>query len=246
MLVLSTRVPLAIAFTTILVVACGSSDNGGVGNSGGAGSGIACDATTASTCGGRKCDAAIGCVDCVLDTDCGAGSPFCISGKCESCRTNADCGVAAPACWPRDGKCHAACTTNAGCPKDEEICDTGTGACVGCRANADCAAPKAICNAIGQRCVECGTNTDCPATAPRCAVAAGKCAQCLSNADCGVAAPVCDLDDFRCKAAPVCTTDAQCAAPTPICDTDRCVQCKDDKDCPATASKCRGKACVVP
>jgi hypothetical protein len=104
---------MAIGVTTALVVACGSSDGGGIGGGGPGGSGVACDPATASGCGGEKCDTALGCVECLGDTDCRAGEPFCTRGRCGACRVNADCGVAAPSCWPRDNKCHAACTSNA-------------------------------------------------------------------------------------------------------------------------------------
>lgn len=192
------RTGSVLVITTAVVVACGSSaSTGATGTSGG--SGIACDAAATSTCGSRKCDTVLGCVECLTDPDCGAGEPFCFGGKCAACRTNSDCGVSAPACYPKDGKCHAACTATTGCDADQKQCDVASGVCFGCRSNADCAAPKAVCNTTRAQCTECASNADCPASAPRCAGAEGKCAQCLSNADCGAAAPVCDLDDFKCK-----------------------------------------------
>src|SRR5689334_2541077 len=99
---------LVVGFAGVVVlVACGgSSSSPGDGSSGG---GAACTAAAATACGGRKCDAALGCVQCAADTDCGAGEPFCVHGSCGACRSNTDCGAAAPACWPGDHSCHPAC-----------------------------------------------------------------------------------------------------------------------------------------
>src|SRR5262245_29922654 len=123
----STMRATIVGITTVFVlIACGGSDSSSSNGS------AACDTTT---CGGtRKCDVALGCVECLVDGDCaGRGGPFCIRGSCEACRTNGDCGAAAPACWPGDGDCHPACTNDAGCPPNARFCDTASGICQGCR-----------------------------------------------------------------------------------------------------------------
>lgn len=262
---------VALALVVAVTGACGGSDAGVGSGNGGIGSPCATDVATA--CGAKKCDAALGCVQCLADTDCGAGDPFCIRGSCEACRTNADCGAAAPSCWPGDNKCHPACTSNAQCTGqgggDPRLCDTTTGACVGCNANTDCAAPRPICDAVSRRCVGCASNADCGAAAPRCDLAEGKCVQCLTGADCPAATPRCDPEEHVCRAAG-CTSDAQCAAPTPkcnvgsgscvqcvvradcagtpatpVCKDTRCVQCADDTDCPAATPKCKDRVCTT-
>ena len=143
-----------------LAIACGGSDStippgGGL-----------CPTTG---CGaGKTCDATLGCVECTTDLNCGGTTKFCVLGRCESCRTNADCGTAEPACFPKDHKCHAACTSNANCPGDAPICNVNTGVCVGCNVAADCngVSGKPLCNATTQQCVECATSANCPASAP--------------------------------------------------------------------------------
>ena len=175
-------------FVLIVVAACGGSSSTGPGD--GIPGGAACTANAATACGNRKCDASLGCVQCVADTDCGAGSPFCIRGSCGACRSNTDCGAAAPACWPGDHTCRPSCTAGTACGmKDTKVCDAATGACLGCQTAADCGAGEPICDATTKSCVACAVNSDCPATKPRCSPANGRCVACLSNADCGTAAP---------------------------------------------------------
>src|SRR4051812_5397465 len=119
---------LAVGVVAFVVVACGSD---GDDNSGLVGSGGGSFSCGAGACGGGKCDGALGCVQCLGDGDCGAGNPFCITGRCEACRSNTDCGAAAPACWPGDHDCHAKCTDNSQCPdRDTKLCDAALGACV--------------------------------------------------------------------------------------------------------------------
>lgn len=98
-----------------------------------------------------------------------------------------------------------ACTTSAGCPDDQPLCDTAAGLCRACAAGED------------RQCAE----RD-PAR-PRCA--ARRCAECLpeaapgESADCKAAAPVCD-SDARCRP---CRLHNECASGV-------CV--KDDRGAP--------------
>ncbi len=216
-----------------LAGACGGSSATTVG--GGPGAGLC----GAAKCGSRQCDPTLGCVDCTSDAQCGGGSKFCITGKCESCRTNVDCGVSAPACWPNDHTCHASCAAPGAqaCPGDAKLCDTATGQCLGCRTMTDCSPPDAICSAVTAQCVQCAVNKDCPASAPTC-LATGRCAQCLSNTDCSGSTPICDLQELKCRSG--CTSDATCAAPTAHCNIahNACVQCNTGADCAAPAPLC--------
>src|SRR5262249_51076127 len=133
-----------------------------------------CDTASATACSGqgRKCNPALGCVECIADTDCATGGrdPFCVRGRCEACRTNADCGVAAPICYPGDHRCHVSCAIDGGarCGLATPHCDTATGACVGCLAPTDCPPPAPLCESTTKACVVCEKNSDCPATRPKC------------------------------------------------------------------------------
>jgi hypothetical protein len=241
-----TRFAIAVACTTALVLACGSSGDEGTTNTGA----FACDTTT---CGNRKCDIALGCVSCLADTDCQPGAPRCVRGGCQACATNADCGVAAPSCWPSDNDCHTACTNDQSCPgtsapggRNLRFCDTSTGACLECKQNSDCPTNAPLCEIATGRCLECTQNSECPAARPRCIAGRGRCAECTSNADCGAAEPRCDLGDFECRSV-ACTTDAQCSGATPKCNvgSGNCVQCLVNTECPATAPICEEQRVCV-
>src|SRR5215471_12660290 len=121
---------MAFALGVLVVVAACGGGNGVTVSGPGAGS-VLCGANGTNGCGNRKCDAALGCVDCLANTDCPASGPICVRGSCGQCGTNADCPASTPACWPSDHTCHPACTANSSCPKDSQICDTTSGACVG-------------------------------------------------------------------------------------------------------------------
>src|SRR5262245_26659218 len=89
-----------------IVAACGGSNGTTVETTGGGGA--LCGPNGTNACGARKCDANLGCVECLADADCPAAERACITGRCEVCRTNAECGATSPtpACWPGDHKCH--------------------------------------------------------------------------------------------------------------------------------------------
>ena len=87
-----------------------------------------------------------------------------------ACTTNADCqdvpGPLAQACT--SGVCTDIdeCGTNADCPADRPLCESGQ--CLAeCGTNADCPADRPLCDA-GQCLAECDTNADCPADRPLC------------------------------------------------------------------------------
>jgi len=263
-----THLALATAAVLGIFVACSGSTGDGVISPGGTSgvSGTPCVGSAASACGGQKCDAALGCVECLVNGDCGAGKPICVRGRCGECQANVDCPATKPACWPADRECHVPCKTNDDCTSGGQgICDVGTGQCVGCRAAPDCSAAAPICDAASRRCVACAVNADCGAGKPFCAVARGRCVECLGTNDCGAANPYCHPDELACGQAP-CTSDAQCGgatsrcdtakgscvacvsaahcqAPTPVCSDSRCVECKDDVDCPAAKAKCKDRRC---
>ncbi len=221
----------------VVLVACGSDADNPTSVPGGAAG------SCATSCGSKKCDPQLGCVDCLVDGDC--GSKFCVLGKCEACRTNADCSGTTPSCWPGDHECHGSCGQGTACPNNAKLCDSATGACAACRTDADCpSGDERHCLATTGRCVACATVADCGAGVRAC-TAAGRCAECLSNADCPATAAVCDLEELKCKAG--CTSDAQCGGTKPKCDLRRseCVYCLGTSDCPPATPVCdEGKRCV--
>jgi hypothetical protein len=97
--------------------------------------------------GGKVCDAAGQCVECLGDTDCKAPTPFCVGGKCvdPTCtdgkiggsETDVDCGGACPPC--DNGK---KCGGNGDCKSN--YCSGGV--CAACVVDADCA-PDGFCQA---------------------------------------------------------------------------------------------------
>src|SRR5580704_6521099 len=164
-----------------ILLACGGSS--GTGTFGGS---ALCGVNGSNECNANQlCDAVLGCVDCVTNTNCPAAAPVCLDGACVECASNANCSGATPACWPSDRQCHAPCTTSATCPQNASVCEVSTGDCIGCASTSDCPADAKICDAATQQCVECEGNADCPAGAPRCLAREGRCVQCLSGADCG-------------------------------------------------------------
>ncbi|MBS2014540.1 MAG: hypothetical protein JST00_16760 [Deltaproteobacteria bacterium] len=277
-----------------LVIACGSSDGGGdpvtpTGDASPEGSTLSdatapdaandtttsgpCDPASAAACGARKCDVALGCVDCISDGDCTAAGrdPFCILGRCEACRTNNDCGTAQPVCLPADHRCGSSCIGDAAvtCRGDAPLCNTTTGACVGCRTASDCPATSPICEPTTSQCVACTQSSQCPAARPKCDLGRFECVQCVINADCP-AGQACD-GEGRCIVK--CTADTQCTNPnrakcnvatgacvecldatqcagkaaTPICDTNRsrCVQCVTNAQCGDGGTPfCKDSECI--
>ena len=85
---------LTCVCTLGLAQGCGDDDEGGFGGNVGI-CGDGCDL-------GKVCDGALGCVECLGDSDCGA--LVCIRGKCEDCRSGDECPVG-QSCFPRDHKC---------------------------------------------------------------------------------------------------------------------------------------------
>lgn len=242
----------------LTAASCGSSDDTGPGDEG-------------SDCsfGGKKCDlgcsATLGCVECVLDLDCGRDKPACVLGRCTQCSGNADCPTG-QACFPKDHRCEAACTTKADCGDgDEPFCNPLSGACVGCLVSADCEGGKRICEPTRSRCSECSVDLDCGGDKPICDLQDGECHECLVDAHCRGAAlcgadhkchevctldldcadlarPHCDVEKNSCVA---CLADTDCSAAAPLCDDKRrCVACRVDTDCPAALPACKDNACI--
>lgn len=186
---------------------------------------------------GTVCDAAIGCVECAGDGDCGATRPFCIEGRCEACAQTSDCGTGM-ACYPADGTCHPACTSNASCTDPHApLCNVDTGACVGCIQATDCPGEKPICDPANGQCAECASNGDCGASAPVCDLSDGECRECVVDGQCpdgGLCV------EHHCKE--ICHGDSDCGTAAPFCaPSGECVQCLVPKDCPATAPFCNAK-----
>jgi len=66
----------------VWAASCGGTDSGD-----GPNAPPTCDQSCPS---GRVCSSSLGCVECFLDADCGAGNPACIDGRC-GCSSDADC-----------------------------------------------------------------------------------------------------------------------------------------------------------
>src|SRR4029077_15221804 len=153
---------------------------------GGAPPGALCGPNSTMSCGsGQFCDPTLGCVNCLMDSQCPASMRWCLQGSCVQCKTNADCGSGTtPACYPADHSCHAACITSQQCQGNgASICNVTTGACVGCNPGHDCPTSQPVCDPVMQQCVQCASNTDCAGTStPACV--RSRCVQCATNADC--------------------------------------------------------------
>jgi hypothetical protein len=212
------------------------------------------------------------CEACRTNTDCGVAAPVCspVDNRCHlSCLSDAavTCVGQTPTCDTTTGAC-VGCVTGATCPADAPLCEPTTKTCVQCTANSECPATKPHCFAGNFTCVECATTADCTGgkvcdpfdhrctvictgdaqcggNTPKCDTATGACVQCLTKPDCAgtPATPLCDINRgdrcVHCIAAADCNADAG----TPICDKDRCVQCKDNKDCPGPNPNCDNGTC---
>jgi Cys-rich repeat protein len=103
------------------------------------------------------------------------------------CLANSDCGAGAPICDPGEFQCRAGCTDDAQCKAPTPRCNTALSRCVECSTAADCPATAKACNAEG-RCVACATNADCAAPTPLCDTNdLRRCVQCLQDRDCTTA-----------------------------------------------------------
>ena len=200
----------------------GGGGDGAVTEGGGGpmGSGALCGPNGRDDCGAfLLCNASLGCVECVQDSDCPAAAGRCLSGTCAGCRpAMSDCPGAGSACWGTDNECHPACGDGNACPAGS-MCDRTSGACVGCAGHSDCASGG--CSPATRKCVECLADSSCSGARPRCRALTGTCEACTSNEDCGHSAPICDPTTFTCRVG--CTTDAQCPGQQCHAPTAKCV-----------------------
>ncbi len=230
----------------VVAAACGGNTNG----SGSSGSGFPGGCSVAGQTCNVKCDASLGCVDCVKSSDCGVANPACVAGHCQQCASSADCKATGQACFPQNHKCQTACTGNPSCAGgNAPICDATTHACVGCSTAKDCPTNKPICSATTSQCVECASNTDCPLAKPVCDLGGGRCVVCLVDAHCPAATPACI--DQHCGQNP----NAGCAPGLVNCgngvcadlsaDVQHCGQCGQKCDTGA-GETCSSGHCVCP
>jgi len=125
------------------------------------------------------------------------------------------------------------CTESSQCPKGtfcsaDKIClDFGK-----CFLSSDCIGGQVCDDGV---CVECQTSKDCLGVPGKPVCDDGKCVGCIKNSQCH--SGVCDTSVKRCVG---CTKDSQCSSGH--CLTNRCVQCKTDKDC-FVGSSCIGGTC---
>ena len=186
----------------------------------------AAGAEAASACGcrpGQQCDPALGCVDCLMDSQCPASSRFCVQGLCVQCKANGDCGAGTtPACWPASHTCHPACTSSQQCQDgNATICNTSTGACVGCNTSADCPTSQKFCDPTTQQCVQCVSTADCAGTSTPVCVR-NRCAECATSADCSGATPYCNAGGDNGPRCAQCLQSAQCPPSAPNCNSGTC------------------------
>jgi len=213
--------------------------------------------------GAQLCDPALGCVQCLTNTNCppaGAGNAdlkVCVLGSCEVCGADTDCPTG-QVCYPKNHTCHASCTADEGgttCAAGGRTptCDTATGACVGCVTGTDCPARDPVCDPTTQQCAECATSADCKGNANGavCDTASDTCVLCLADTDCPAARPICNEATHACVAG--CTTNAGCMGRgglggrmTPICDTASglCVECTTAAQCTGAGATCVNNLCV--
>lgn len=213
---------------------------------------------------------------CTRDSECGAGSfcddGTCREGS-RSCRTHGDCD---PGLICDEGLCTPStrCTTDSECAATE-WCDW-RGTCApreGCRDGRDCDAGSEVC--IEGECIEvpgtCSTARDCSAAGSGNLCVNNECAPlCTDDTGC-LAGDTCVSG--TCRATTDCSTSASCASGE-HCVTGRCLPdcsasscgagaycgtdgfchpswqpedfCRDDGDCVAGRSVCRGGVCRTP
>lgn len=248
------------------IVACGSSNKTNFANnpttsSAGAGGGTSGGGCTVA---GQKCpvlcDATLGCVNCLQNTDCGKSAPVCVAGQCVQCGSDADCPVAAPSCYPNDHTCKKACTGNQDCGGNTPICDATSHACVGCSSAADCKPGAPICSPTSQKCVQCAANKDCGAAAPVCDVANGQCVQCLVDSQCASGQACIDQQcqtnpNMMCGVAGQIVCGGKCISPATDahhcgscnndCGTGTCVSGQCMSNCAPNTIACGGKCLAV-
>ncbi len=180
----------------------------------------------ASTC--QTTTAGNGCVDCLVDADCGAGT-VCDAAQttCVGCVDNADC-------------------------SGSDVC-SGAQACVRCvdsapgsATDAGCGASAPVCDSLGPDCVGCVDDSNCD-NGERCAVQSGTCVVCLSDQDCpaGVCDPGANVCAVCLDTAAVGQVDAGCSAVLNACSDGTCVDCTADGDCgPDAVCDATAGACV--
>lgn len=168
---------------------------------------------------------------CTQDSDCKAlGAFYCSgSGACLPCNTDQKCGAACSTCSAGtscDGTACAPCATDLKCGLACAPCATGTScngtSCQPCTTDAKC----------GPACSTCGAGTYCAAVGPG---GSYSCTGCNVPAHCGPTCSACSSPLPACGASGCaeCTATSPCAIDGLFCLNERCVQCRDDSDCPA-------------
>ncbi|NUP08097.1 MAG: hypothetical protein HOW73_18780 [Polyangiaceae bacterium] len=162
-------------------------------------------------CANGYCDAAGGCVECIIADHCAGGpcnAPQCVDGTCvdmpvqtgNPCLTGSGVCSAAGACVQCiDAALH--CAPDTAC--NDNSCNA-SGTCVGTpvQTGNPCLIGSGVCSA-GGACVECVGDAQCSAPEPKCLVAQNACVACLMAADCV------DADTTDCKV-PTCTAGHTC------------------------------------
>ena len=150
--------------------------------------GALCGPNGTISCGqGQYCDPSLGCVDCLMDSQCPASMRWCVQGSCVQCQGNS------PTCDVTTGAC-IGCSSSHDCPTSAPVCDPVTQQCVQCAGSGDCAGTSTPA-CLRNRCVACATNADCPSATPYCSSGGDsgpRCVQCLQDSQCPPSAPKCN------------------------------------------------------
>ncbi len=186
--------------------------------------------TSCSESGGKVCDGAGACVECVANPDCTSGvcnttSHTCAAASCSDTTKNGD---------ESDIDCGGSCPTKCALSK-------------GCAATTDCVTGL---KCDGTKCVECTVGTDCPSSG-LCDTTTGTCkaAACddtykngsETDVDCGGSCTT------KCAFGQGCAATTDCATGLK-CDGTKCVNCTVDSECPSklcdvSAGTCKAAAC---
>ena len=212
----------------------GGTSSGGTSSGGTSAGGTSSTDSGGSSSGGSAGEAGTGGVpeiDCTEDADCENADMVCdpLTENCVECLFDTDCG-AGERCDAKTCVEAVDCTSSADCEgvSGAEACDTVGGHCVECVSLSDCSGTA---DCVDHQCRSyqaCENSLDCPT--PRvCDTSTGRCAQCVSSADCD--------DGLSCAAGTCrrsCSSDNDCTAQGLLCDFTwgACARCVTDSDCP--------------
>ncbi|HTQ42607.1 MAG TPA: hypothetical protein VMI75_07590 [Polyangiaceae bacterium] len=211
---------------------------------------------------GQVCNAG-GCVQCVMDSDCGGATPRCDtkSNTCVQClQTMDNCGTGQ---FCSGTTCTAGCKNNGDCAAGDAgasapLCDVSHHECVQCLGDGDCPASQ-ICSPSNNCTTGCNSNHPCAGGLTCCS---GFCESLDTTANCGACGITCDTTSGHslgascsgttCVYAGCATGWHDCNAATPNsdgCETNLTTQGKKvcgDGVCVAVSTCCTASDCLAP